>query len=222
MPAALGRRGVDGYAVKTYATQQALQVRRQREEYLSFIVHDLRTPLNAIAMAEQLLERKTRSGVEGSKDIPNILKMLQGNVSTLTSLVAQILEENISLLTQSGTKVEHRFFGLWGLVESVVHDLTPINGTSACELLNVVPYDLSVYGDASLLRRVFRNLIANAIKFTSEGSIEIGAMTRGEDGSVECWVKDTGSGIPEDRIGNVEAWLLQTFEHTNVPTFPAA
>jgi signal transduction histidine kinase len=192
-----------GQAVQTYASEQAAQVKKQREEYLSFIVHDLRTPLNSIAMAGQLLERRTRNGIESSADFTNILSMLRGNVSTLSSLVAQILEENISLVSHAGTKIENRLFGLWGLVESVLHDLSPVSETRSCKLVNLVPYDLNVYGDSSLLIRVFRNLIANALKYTPEGEIEVGAIIRGEEGAVECWVKDTGSGIPEALLANI-------------------
>ena len=42
-----------GLAVQTFATQQALEVQRRREEYLAFVAHDLRTPLNAISLAAQ-------------------------------------------------------------------------------------------------------------------------------------------------------------------------
>ena len=192
-----------GLAVKTYATEQALRVKKQRDEHLSFIVHDLRTPLNAIAMAGKLLEKRTRSGAQGSEDFLSILVLLQANVATLTALVAQILEENVALMTEADTKVEHRLFGLWGLLEGVIQDLSPTKETGKCELVNLVPYDVSVYGDAGLLSRVFRNLIANAIKYTPEGSIEVGAVRCGDDGAVECWVKDTGLGIPEPRLANI-------------------
>jgi signal transduction histidine kinase len=43
-------------AVQTFATQQALEVQRRREEYLAFVAHDLRTPLNAISLAAKVLE----------------------------------------------------------------------------------------------------------------------------------------------------------------------
>ena len=55
--------GAIGLAVQTYATQQALEVRKHREEYLSFVAHDLRTPLNAISMATSVLERQTTNTV---------------------------------------------------------------------------------------------------------------------------------------------------------------
>ena len=195
--------GSIGQAVKTYASQQAEEVKRRREEYLSFVVHDLRTPLNSIAMAAQLLQRTTTSGPGDAEDSQKLLKVLRGNVGTLTSLIAQILEENVNLLSEEGTKIERRMFELWGLVENVIHDLAPMNEGGACELSNLVPYDVTVYGDASLLRRVFRNLIANAIKYTPKGKIEVGAMKRAENGAVEFWVKDNGAGIPESRIGHV-------------------
>ena len=73
--------------------------------------------------------------------------MLQGNVRTLTTLISQILDENISLLNQTGTKIEQRTFGLWGLVESVIQDLVPMNETVSCEISNLIPYDVNVYGD---------------------------------------------------------------------------
>ncbi|HEY5743220.1 MAG TPA: RsbRD N-terminal domain-containing protein, partial [Terrimicrobiaceae bacterium] len=44
-----------GLALQTYATAQALEVQRRREEYLAFVAHDLRTPLNAISLAERVL-----------------------------------------------------------------------------------------------------------------------------------------------------------------------
>ena len=85
-----------------------------------------------------------------------------------------------------------------------MHDLHPVAGTSSTELRNEVPDDLVIYADASLLRRVFQNLIANSIRYTPRGAIEIGArVVEGADGAVECWVKDDGTGIPAHLLEKV-------------------
>ena len=66
-----------------------------------------------------------------------------------------------------------------------------------------MPDDLVVYADAGLLRRVFQNLIANAIAYTPRGEVVIGARQFGAEGSFECWVSDNGAGIPPERLEKV-------------------
>jgi signal transduction histidine kinase len=131
-----------------------------------------------------------------------MLKALHRNVQHLTTLVDRILKENAHVRTESGVKLERRWLDLWPLVEALIHDLHPVAGTSSTQLLNKVPEDLTAYADASLLRRIFQNLIANAITFTPRGEVEIGAREQHGDG-VECWVRDNGSGIPAERLQSV-------------------
>ncbi len=184
-----------GLALQTYATQRALEVQRRREEYLAFVAHDLRTPLNAISLAGRVLELTLPGrGAETTQ----MLKALRRNVQQLEGLVAKVLEENTNLQTEIGIKLERREFDLWPLVEALIHDLHPVAGTNSTQLINKVPDDLVVYADASLLRRVFQNLIANAIKYTPRGEVLIGARELGAEGAVECWVSDNGAGIPEE------------------------
>ena len=76
-------------------------------------------------------------------------------------------------------------------------------GTASTQLVNVVPEDLAVFADASLLRRVFQNLIANAIRYTPQGVVVIGARDLGAAGAVECWVRDNGAGIPAAELEKV-------------------
>ncbi len=189
-----------GLAVQTYATHRALEIQRRREEYLAFVAHDLRTPLSAIALATRILELKLPGdGTETSQ----MLKTLRRNVRHLEGLVEKVLEENTNLRTELGIKLERRTVDLWPLVEGLVHDLHPVAGAGTMQLINEVPDGLIVYADASLLRRVFQNLIANAIKYTPHGEVRIGAVEGSEPADVECWVSDTGAGIPTDRLPTV-------------------
>ncbi len=184
-----------GLALQAYATERALEVQRRREQYLAFVAHDLRTPLNAISLAGRVLEL-TLGASDPNAEAARMLKALRRNVQHLEGLVSKVLEENTSLQTEVGIKLERREFDLWPLVEALVHDLHPVAGTDSTRLVNSVPDDIVVYADASLLRRVFQNLIGNAIKYTPRGEVVIGARELAADGVVECWVGDNGAGIP--------------------------
>ena len=189
-----------GLALQTYATQRALEVQRRREEYLAFVAHDLRTPLSAISLAGRVLELTLpQRGAETAQ----MLKSLRRSVQQLEALVGKVLEENTHLETEVGIKLERREFDLWPLVEGLIHDLHPVAGTASTQLVNNVPDDLVVYADASLLRRIFQNLIANAIKYTPRGEVTIGARELAAEGAVECWVRDNGTGIPDELLEKV-------------------
>jgi two-component system phosphate regulon sensor histidine kinase PhoR len=192
-----------GVALQTYATQQALEVQKRREEYLSFVAHDLRTPLNAISLATRVLELTFRER-SARAETARMLKTLGRNVQNLRSLVEKIIEENTNLRTETGVKLERRHFDLWPLVETLIHDLRPVAGTGSTQLLNKVPHNLVVFADASLMRRVFQNLIGNAIKYTPRGKVIIGAREKEDDGGVvECWVSDNGAGMSPQQLEKV-------------------
>jgi two-component system phosphate regulon sensor histidine kinase PhoR len=191
-----------GAAVETYATQKAVEVQRRREEYLAFVAHDLRTPLNAIGLAARVLESSMADGERRAPPL-QMLKTLSRNVKYLSTLVDKVLEESIHLHAETGLRLELREFDLWPLVEGLILDLHPVAGTGSTTLVNQVPVELVVYADASLLRRVFQNLIANAIGYTQRGEITIGAQLLGDGASVECTVTDNGAGITQDQLGKI-------------------
>ncbi|MEP6586093.1 MAG: HAMP domain-containing sensor histidine kinase [Candidatus Udaeobacter sp.] len=191
-----------GAALQTYTTQQALEVQKRREEYLAFVAHDLRTPLNAISLATRVLELTPGERNERS-ETAQMLRTLGRNVQQLHALVEKIIEENTNLRTETGVKLQRREFDLWPLVQALIHDLRPVAGTGSTKLINKVPQNLVVFADASLMRRVFQNLIANAIKYTPRGKVIIGAGELPGENIVECWVRDNGAGIPEPQLERV-------------------
>jgi len=195
--------GAIGSAVRSFATQKALEVQQRREEYLAFVAHDLRTPLGAISLSARMLETLLAHDHSETSDTTRKFKTLNRNVQHLQNLIEKVLLENTNLETEVGLKLERRRFDLWPLVEALIHDLHPVAGTDSTRLVNEIPEDLVVYADASLLRRVFQNLIANAISYTPRGEVIIGASETGEDGAAECFVRDNGEGIPEDRLRTV-------------------
>jgi two-component system phosphate regulon sensor histidine kinase PhoR len=188
-----------GSAVRAYAGQRALEVQQQRGEYLAFVAHDLRTPLSAISLATKVLDLKlTKPNASASL----MLKVLHRNLEYLDKLVGKVLEENANLSTELGIRLERRSFDLWPLIAALIYDLNPVAGTGSTRLVNEVPDALVVYADASLLKRVFQNLIANAIRYTPSGKIVVGGREIAA-GTVECWVRDNGAGIPPELLEKV-------------------
>src|SRR4029077_7109265 len=132
-----------------------------------------------------------------------MFKTLRRNVTHLDALVGKVIEENTGLLSQLGIKLERRTFDLWPLAAALVTDLDPLAHGAGTRLVNQVPDDLAVYADAGLLRRIFQNVIANAIKYTPRGEVLIGARQSGAQGTLECWVRDNGEGIPPELLDRV-------------------
>ena len=191
-----------GMAVKSFAEYQALEVQRRRNEHLAFIAHDLRTPLSAITLATRILEARLAAAAP-SADVQKMLRTLHRNTEQLEGLVSAVLQENAQALTELGVKVERRAFDLWPLVELIVSDLAALAARGNTRLVNEVPDDVIVRADASLLRRVFQNLISNAITYAPGGTVRVGARAETDGAPVECWVADDGAGIPAARIDKV-------------------
>jgi signal transduction histidine kinase len=179
--------GAIGSAVRAFAAQKALEVRQRREEYLAFVAHDLRTPLNAISLAARVLQiHLTRDGSE-TPQVTQMWMTLKRNVQHLEALVGKVIEENTNIETEVGVKLQRRQFDLWPVVEGLIHDLHPVAETGTTHLINTVPEEF----------------VANAITYTPRGEVTIGARTIGEEGEVECFVRDNGAGISPERCPTV-------------------
>ena len=190
-----------GLALQTFATQRAQEVLQRREEYLAFVAHDLRTPLNAISLAGRVLE-KSFASVEIRPEVGRMFKALRRNVIHLEKLVSKVIEENSNLKTEVGIKLERRDLDLWALVEALIHDLDPVAGTASARLINNVPEELVAFADASLLKRIMQNLIANAIVTRREEDRHRRPGNYRPRG-VECTIADNGAGIREDFLGQI-------------------
>lgn len=193
--------GAIGLAVDTFVEQRELELQQRREEYLAFVAHDLRTPLSAASMATTVLEMKLPD-LAPTPVVAQMLKTLRRSMKQLETLVGKVLEENTHLQADAGLKPQLRELDLWPLVEALSQDLEPVAKAKRTQLLNEVPDELTVFADASLLRRILQNLMENAIRYTPGGEVRIGARDLGETG-VECWVSDNGAGIPADFIDKI-------------------
>jgi len=89
------------------------------------------------------------------------------------------------------------------LVEALVKDLRPLADASSLKLINEIPEGLTAFADQGMLSLVFQNLISNAIDYTPNGRVTVGAKAAEGSAAVECWVADDGAGIQPDRLEKV-------------------
>ena len=187
-------------AVKAYETMMTIETQHRHDEHLAFLLHDLRTPLEALSLATTLLERslpdhERNAGVEAS------LSVLRGNITRLSKRVRHVLSTSARFAKSSPPQFVS--LKLRAQVEKIVRDLEPLAKSAHTEVRNEVDAQLDVYSDELLLAQVLENLIANALKFTPKGTIQIGARKIDDGRALECWVKDSGQGIPASQIDKV-------------------
>ena len=187
-----------GRAVKGFETMMTIELQHRHEEHIGFVLHDLRTPLEAMSLATTLLEHSLEAR---SDSVNSALSVLHGNINRLSERVHQVMGAVAGL----GRAFQPDFtcLNLRGQVDQIIHDLGPLAGSAGTTVSNNVPADIEIYSDARLLSQIIQNLLSNALKFTSQGTVQIGARKVSDDGTMECWVKDSGEGIPPDRLEKV-------------------
>ncbi len=177
------------------ARDKAEELDRLKSAFLANMSHEIRTPLNAIVGFSSLLTE-----TEDMKDRKQYMAIVQENTELLLQLISDILDLS---------KMES------GAFEFVKSD-TDVN-LLCCEIIRSlrmkVPAGVElvfeeclpgchVWADKNRLNQVISNFINNALKFTFSGSITLGYY-RQTDGYLRFYVRDTGMGIPKNKIKTV-------------------
>jgi len=183
------------------AKEKAEKASKARSEFLSTVSHELRTPLNAInGIAHLLLEEKPK------KSQMNYLESLKFSGNYLTSFINDILE--IQKIDSTKVEIENINFNPKQLLENLQNSLKELASTNnnnfTLEIDSNIPDNL--IGDPTKLSQIMLNLINNALKFTHNGEVKvITKLLSLEDqkASIYFEVKDSGIGIPEDKLETI-------------------
>jgi signal transduction histidine kinase len=169
---------------------------RHKSEFLANMSHELRTPLNAIIGFTRIVMRRSQEQLD-PKQYENLEKIL-ASAHNLLALINAILD--LSKVEAGRVEVVAADVPLAPVLEHCLRTVEPLVKADGVTLLREFDGALPrMHVDEEKLRQIVINLLSNAAKFTSHGSIRLRAEAA--NGSVAIAVADTGIGIPADKLG---------------------
>ncbi|MGH9315416.1 MAG: ATP-binding protein [Vicinamibacterales bacterium] len=168
--------------------RETLGANRLKDEFLATLSHELRTPLNAILGWANMLRRPGLSPEHLARGIETI----ERNAGLQAQLIADLLD--VSRITSGAVRLEPEDVDLRPLMEQAADTVRPMAEAGGVRLLVRVGEEPAVvYGDPSRLQQIVWNLLANAVKFTAGGQVEL--TLTAHNGQAEITVSDNGRGI---------------------------
>ncbi len=206
----------DGVLLNVLDVTELVQARRQAEaavraksEFLANMSHEIRTPMNGIIGTTDLLQDSSLS-----EEQRQYVDMVRTCGDQLLALINDILD--FSKIEAGRLEIESLDFDLPGTVEEVADMLAIKAERRGLEFHCFVSPDIPspVRGDPGRLRQILINLVNNAVKFTESGEVDVRAELQSQGDhrvTVRFTVRDTGIGIPADRLGR----LFQSFSQVD-------
>ncbi len=167
-----------------------------KDEFLSNTSHELKTPLHGIiGITESLID-----GVSGNlnHEAKKNLSLILMSGKRLNNLINDILD--FSKLKNHDLNIKKQSLDLKMILEMVITLLNPLAKQKNLIIESNIS-EIKVLGDEDRIQQIFLNLIGNSIKFTDEGKISIQAEIKND--IVQIQVKDTGIGIPKEKLETI-------------------
>ena len=172
------------------AKNQAERANLGKSRFLAAASHDLRQPLQTMTLLQGILSTKVKDA-----DDAKLIVRLGESLDVMSGMLNKLLD--INQLEAGIVKPERENFAIDTLLDRLRAEFTD-QAKSKGLICRVTSSRQNVYSDPTLLEQMVRNLISNALKYTTHGKILIGCRPRGDNLRIEVW--DTGPGIPKGQL----------------------
>ncbi len=173
------------------AVRAAMQA---KDLFLAGVTHDLRQPVHALGLHLHFLRSLRREEVTPTT-LEEVCAPMDAATKSMSTQLSRLLE--LSRLEAGEAKVSRRPIALSELFEASESQFQPLAREKNLRL-RFRPSRAIVDSDPKMLQSILDNLVSNALRYTDDGAVLVGARRRGR--SVELQVLDTGPGIPADLV----------------------
>ncbi|PJC33718.1 hypothetical protein CO051_01185 [Candidatus Roizmanbacteria bacterium CG_4_9_14_0_2_um_filter_39_13] len=169
-----------------------------KDDFISIAAHELKTPLTVIKNYAYLLGKNEH--IQGNGEMLDEVNKIMLSSSRLGVLVDDLLD--VSRIEMNRMKLDEETFNIGDVVSNVIAQLTAEAQNKQLALVyQKLETPIYVSGDKNKLEQIFINLIGNAIKYTLQGTVTVTHEL--EKKSIKTSIKDTGIGIPPDKMNRL-------------------
>jgi signal transduction histidine kinase len=188
-------------AVVAFIAQQNDKLRTAAEaelKYLSFLSHDMNNNLGSVTLLLQVLRKRLASNGDFEPDV-QILDSAQKSILDTIGGMGRLLQSE--RLRKSGAPPQRGPVPLARLVSNVAQNFVKMAGDKSVKIAVEVPADVVLNSDGDLLGLILQNVVGNAVKYSTRGTVRVWALRKQDECVVS--VSDEGPGIAVEHLDRI-------------------